>query len=68
MITGSTSPEVSGPKTSITGDETADILHYRRTFPNFPQDSTLNQWFTETQFESYRRLGQLIAEEVNQFL
>jgi len=55
-------------KTSITGDETADILHYRRTFPNFPQDSTLNQWFTETQFESYRRLGQLIAEEVNQFL
>ncbi len=55
-------------KTSITGDETADILHYRRAFPNFPQDSTLNQWFTETQFESYRRLGQLIGEQVSAFI
>jgi hypothetical protein len=55
-------------KTSITGDETADILHYRRTFPKFPQDSTLNQWFSETQFESYRRLGQLIGEEVVGFI
>ena len=55
-------------KTSINGTETADILHYRRAFPNFPNDSTLNQWFTESQFESYRRLGQQIGEEINHYL
>lgn len=49
-------------KTSIVGDETADLLHHKRAFPNFPQDSTVDQWFNESQFESYRRLGQLIAE------
>jgi hypothetical protein len=49
-------------KTSIVGDETADLLHHRRAFPDFPQDSTADQWFNESQFESYRRLGQLIAE------
>jgi hypothetical protein len=42
---------------------TGDILHHKRTNPDFPQDSTLNQWFNESQFESYRRLGQLIAEK-----
>jgi hypothetical protein len=49
-------------KTSIAGDETADLLHHKRAFPDFPQDSTADQWFNESQFESYRRLGQLIAE------
>jgi hypothetical protein len=56
--------EVIYLKTSIVGDETADLLHHKRAFPEFPQDSTLNQWFNESQFESYRRLGQLIAEQV----
>jgi hypothetical protein len=50
-------------KTSITGDETGDILHHRLTYNDFPNDSTLNQWFTESQFESYRRLGQITGEE-----
>jgi hypothetical protein len=50
-------------KTTITGKETGDILHYRLAHPTFPNDTTLNQWFTESQFESYRRLGQLIGEE-----
>jgi MFS family permease len=50
-------------KTSITGKETADILHHRLAFPDFPQDTTLNQWFSESQFESYRRLGQQIGKE-----
>jgi hypothetical protein len=44
-------------KSSLTGDEPADILSYKRAHPHFPHDSTLNQWFTESQFESYRRLG-----------
>ena len=50
-------------KTSITGTETADILHHRMAHPEFPQDSTLNQWFTETEFECYRRLGEIAGEE-----
>jgi hypothetical protein len=50
-------------KSTIVGDETGDILHYRLANPNFPNDTTLNQWFTESQFESYRRLGQIIGEQ-----
>lgn len=48
-------------KSSLTGDEPADVLNYKKEDPSFPHDSTLNQWFTESQFESYRRLGHHIA-------
>jgi hypothetical protein len=44
-------------KASMTGDEPADVELYRRQFPAFPQQSTADQFFTESQFESYRRLG-----------
>ncbi|MBV8553036.1 MAG: hypothetical protein JOY54_17205 [Acidobacteriaceae bacterium] len=44
-------------KASITGDEAADVEEYRREHPEFPQQSTANQFFSESQFESYRRLG-----------
>jgi predicted acylesterase/phospholipase RssA len=44
-------------KSSLTGDEPADVLGYRKTHDAFPHDTTANQWFTESQFESYRRLG-----------
>ena len=30
---------------------------YGATHPQFPHESTLDQWFTESQFESYRHLG-----------
>lgn len=45
-------------KTSITGDEPADVLNYRAQHPDFPHQSTAEQWFAESQFESYRCLGQ----------
>jgi hypothetical protein len=45
-------------KTSITGDEPADVLNYRCEHPTFPHQSTAEQWFAESQFESYRCLGQ----------
>ena len=48
-------------KTSLVGDEPSDLLAYQLQHEEFPQDSTANQWFTETQFESYRRLGHHIA-------
>jgi hypothetical protein len=49
-------------KSTLTGTEPSDIRNYKREHPAFPSDSTLNQWFTESQFESYRRLGQWIGE------
>jgi hypothetical protein len=48
-------------KSSLVGDEPPDLLTYKLKYPVFPQDSTANQWFTETQFEAYRRLGHHVA-------
>jgi hypothetical protein len=45
-------------KTAMTPGLPGDIVNYHKEHPAFPNDSTLNQWFTESQFESYRRLGQ----------
>ena len=44
-------------KSSLTGDEPADVLEYAARCPDFPHQSTGDQWFNESQFESYRRLG-----------
>jgi hypothetical protein len=50
-------------QSSISGDdEPADVEEYRREFPEFPQQSTLDQFFSEAQFESYRRLGLHVAQ------
>lgn len=51
-------------KSSITGDETEDLLAYRRKYPTFPDQSTADQFFDEAQFESYRELGYTIGREV----
>ena len=48
-------------KPSLTGEELADVLNYRKTDPDFPHQSTTDQWFDETQFESYRSLGYRIG-------
>jgi len=50
-------------KSTLTGAEPVDLRNYKREHPAFPSDSTVNQWFTESQFESYRRLGQFIGEQ-----
>ena len=44
-------------KTSLTGDEPADVLSYAAEHPAFPHESTSDQFFDESQFESYRALG-----------
>src|SRR5208282_2751063 len=49
-------------KASITGDEPSDVEEYRRENLQFPQQSTADQFFSESQFESYRRLGLHVAE------
>ena len=51
-------------KSSLTGDEPSDVMNYKKEHPVFPHDSTVNQWFTESQFESYRRLGHHVAYSV----
>ena len=51
-------------KSSLTGDEPTDALRYAATNPEFPHQSTSDQWFDESQFESYRVLGFHVAENV----
>jgi hypothetical protein len=44
-------------KPTITPSTPRDVLAYRDSHPTFPDQSTADQWFDESQFESYRRLG-----------
>jgi hypothetical protein len=44
-------------KASLTGDEPSDVIEYRSRNTDFPHQSTGDQFFSESQFESYRRLG-----------
>jgi hypothetical protein len=54
-------------KSSLTGNEPEDVLNYAAQNPAFPHQSTADQWFDETQFEAYRRLGYHVIEEIFQF-
>ncbi len=51
-------------KPSLTGDEPSDVRNYVVDHPTFPHESTADQFFSESQFESYRALGQHIAMNV----
>ena len=60
---GSTDPDPSYDgvliyiKPSLDGSEPADVLNYRKADEAFPEDTIADQWFSESQFESYRMLG-----------
>ena len=54
-------------KSSLTGNEPQDVLNYAAQNPGFPHQSTADQWFDESQFEAYRRLGFHVLEEILQF-
>lgn len=49
-------------KPTLTGQEPADLLHYARSNPAFPQEPTLDEFYSESQFESYRVLGDHVIE------
>jgi hypothetical protein len=51
-------------KPKLTGSEPADLQNYALTHPDFPHQSTADQWFDESQFESYRKLGHWIGRAV----
>lgn len=44
-------------KPVLTGDEGSAVQSYRRSSEDFPHESTADQFFSESQFESYRELG-----------
>jgi hypothetical protein len=49
-------------KLCVTGDELEIIRRYRLLHPDFPHQTTLDQFFDEEQFEAYRELGVHVAE------
>jgi hypothetical protein len=44
-------------KSSCTGDENDYVIDYKRRNSSFPHETTMDQLFTEEQFEVYRALG-----------
>ncbi|MGH9474806.1 MAG: patatin-like phospholipase family protein [Terriglobales bacterium] len=44
-------------KPMLVGDEVPDVASYAAAHPSFPHQSTVDQWFDESQTESYRMLG-----------
>jgi hypothetical protein len=51
-------------KPAIYGREPSDITQYSRTSAEFPHEPTSDQFFSESQFESYRALGEYIVREL----
>lgn len=45
-------------------ERASDLRNYAIVEPAFPQQSTVDQWFNEAQFESYRKLGYLIGRHL----
>jgi hypothetical protein len=52
-------------KPGFRGDEPADIVGYAAESTDFPHETTVDQWFSESQFESYRGLGFSIMERAH---
>lgn len=51
-------------KSSLTGDEPSDLINFKLEEPSFPHHSTVDQFFSESQFESYRRLGEHMVQQL----
>lgn len=48
-------------KPAIATADPFDVRGYHQTDPEFPHDTTFNQWFDEAHFENYRALGETTA-------
>jgi hypothetical protein len=51
-------------KPAFYGSEPEDVYNYASTSPSFPHETTGDQFFSESQFESYRALGFHIIERI----
>ena len=49
-------------KPGFHGSERVDVRSYAAAHPDFPHESTAQQWFNEAQLEAYRALGAHITE------
>ncbi|HEX4871853.1 MAG TPA: hypothetical protein VFV27_06010 [Nevskiaceae bacterium] len=45
-------------------DLDADLLNYQQVNPSFPNQTTVDQFFDEAQWESYRRLGEQLGKKL----
>jgi hypothetical protein len=55
-------------KPSLNGSEPPDVLNFHQSDPAFPQDTIVDQWFGEAQFESYRMLGAHMIRTIDSFV
>lgn len=51
-------------KPSVYGQEPSDVYNYATANPTFPHESTGDQMYSETQFESYRALGSFVVDHI----
>jgi hypothetical protein len=51
-----------------TGEVPYDVYSYAKSSVAFPHETTMDQWFSESQFESYRELGYYILGQIGQRL
>jgi hypothetical protein len=51
-------------KPSLFGALPADVWGYAEQHPDFPHESTADQFFTEAQWESYRKLGFMMMQQL----
>ena len=65
-VDGSTAPDgiILYIKPACYGDEPRDIYEYFKRSVTFPHESTADQFFSESQFESYRMLGAHTMEKL----
>jgi len=52
-------------KPAFYGCEPRDVYEYARNNPDFPHQTTADQFFNESQFESYRALGRYVFEQLS---
>lgn len=51
-------------KPVVTGAESLDITQYKNENVSFPQQTTIDQFFDERQWEAYRKLGEITGTEL----
>jgi hypothetical protein len=51
-------------KPAVRHSEAIDVQNYASTHPNFPNQTTADQFFNESQFESHRKLGTTMVQEI----
>ena len=51
-------------KPGFLGGEPAAARSYGEIHPEFPHETTVDQWFGESQFEAYRALGEYVMDRV----